>query len=50
MLNEARFGILFKSTKQIISKNKNFFSCNSYNTLLNIINKKNQEWSKEDDK
>ena len=50
MLNEARFGILFKSTKQIISKNKKFFNCKSYNTLLNIINKKHKEWTQEDDK
>ena len=38
MLKKARFGILFKSTKKIISENKNFFNCNSYKALLNIIN------------
>ncbi|MDC3024273.1 bifunctional phosphoserine phosphatase/homoserine phosphotransferase ThrH [Alphaproteobacteria bacterium] len=50
MLNEARYGILFKSTKKIISENKNFFSCNSYNSLLKVINKKHFEWTKENDK
>ena len=41
--------ILFKSTKKIIAENKNFFNCNSYNSLLNIINKKHKEWLKEND-
>ena len=46
MLKEAKVGILFKSTKEIISKNKNFFQCETYKRLLDIINKKNKEWSK----
>ena len=46
MLKEARFGVLFKSTKKIISENKNFFNCDSYNALLNIINMKHKEWTK----
>ncbi len=46
MLKEAKFGILFKSTKKIISQNKNFFNCDSYRVLLNTINKKHKEWSK----
>ena len=50
MLKEARFGVLFKSTKQIISDNKSFFTCNSYKVLLNVINKKHKEWMEEDDK
>ena len=45
MLKEARFGVLFKSTKKIISENKNFFNCNSYSALLNIINMKHKEWT-----
>ena len=45
MLKEARFGVLFKSTKKIISQNKNFFNCNSYGDLLNIINRKHKEWT-----
>ena len=45
MLKEARFGVLFKSTKKIISENKNFFNCNSYRALLNIINMKHKEWN-----
>ena len=49
MLKEARFGILFKSTKKIISQNKKFFNCNSYNSLLKIINKKHNEWLAESD-
>ena len=47
MLNEARFGILFKSTQEIISKNRSFFNCNNYKDLLNTINKKHKEWSRE---
>ena len=50
MLNEAKFGILFKSTREIISKNRNFFSCDSYQTLLKTINKKHKEWSLKNDK
>ena len=50
MLKEAKFGILFKSTKKIIAENKRIFNCNSYKSLLNIINKKHQEWNKEDAK
>ena len=50
MLKEAKFGILFKSTKKIIAENKKFFHCNSYNSLLKIINIKHQEWSKENAK
>ncbi len=46
MLKEAKFGILFKSTKEIISQNNNFFNCDSYRVLLNTINKKHKEWSK----
>ena len=46
MLKEAKLGILFKSTKEIISKNKNFFQCETYKRLLDIINKKNKEWRK----
>ena len=49
-LKEASFGILFKSTKKIIAENKSIFSCNSYNNLLKIIDKKNNEWRREDDK
>ncbi len=45
MLKEARFGVLFKSTKKIIAENKKFFNCNSYNSLLRVINKKHREWS-----
>ena len=47
MLNEARFGILFKSTKKIILENKKIYNCNTYKALLNIINKKSREWNKE---
>ena len=50
MLKEAKFGILFKSTREIISKNSNFFSCDSYQTLLKTINKKHKEWSLKNDK
>ena len=46
MLKEARFGILFKSTKKIISENKNFSIATPTVTLLNIINIKHKEWSK----
>ena len=46
LFKEAKFGILFKSTKEIISKNNNFFNCDSYRVLLNTINKKHKEWSK----
>ena len=46
MLKEAKFGILFKSTKEIISKHNNFFCCSTYKDLLEIINKKNNEWRK----
>ena len=45
MLKEAKLGILFKSTKEIISKNPNFFSCETYKVLLNTINKNYKEWS-----
>ena len=45
MLKEAKFGILFKSTKEIILKNNNYFNCDSYRVLLDIINKKHKEWS-----
>ena len=47
MLKEARFGILFKSTKKIISENKKIYNCNTYNDLLNVINKKSREWNNE---
>ena len=50
MLREARFGILFKSTRKIISENKSFFNCNSYKSLLSIINKKQNEWLEKDAK
>ena len=45
MLKEARFGILFKSTKEIISKNNNFFTCDTYKVLSDTIKKKQKEWS-----
>ena len=48
MLKEAKCGILFKSTKEIISKNKNYIACNSYKMLLKIINNKDKEWKDED--
>ena len=47
MLKEARFGILFKSTKKIILENKKFYTCNTYNALLSVINKKSREWNNE---
>tara|TARA_B100000700_G_C15034020_1_gene851920 strand:+ start:1278 stop:1904 length:627 start_codon:yes stop_codon:yes gene_type:complete len=45
MLKEANLGILFKSTKEIISKNPNFFNCETYKVLLDTINKNHKEWS-----
>ena len=45
MLQEAKFGILFKSTKEIISKNRNLFKCDSYKDLLKTIEEKRKEWS-----
>ena len=38
MLKEAKQGILFRSTKEIIDNYPNFFSCKSYNNLLVNIN------------
>ena len=38
MLKEAKNGILFRSTKEIIDNYPNFFSCKSYNNLLVNIN------------
>ena len=38
MLKEAKNGILFRSTKEIIDNYPNFFSCKEYNNLLAKIN------------
>ena len=45
MLKEARFGVLFKSTKKIISENKNFLIATLTVALLNIIKMKHKEWN-----
>ena len=39
MLREAKDAILFRSTKEIIRKNPNYVSCESYSSLLNNISK-----------
>ena len=36
--------VFIKSTREIISKNSNFFSCDSYKHIK-TINKKHKEWS-----
>ena len=38
MLNEANTGILFKPSDTIKKKYKQYYSCNTYDNLLNKIN------------